>query len=208
MKSESFIRIKPPSQKSRSKSKSISIKPPDDDLPPLNHSDSPEQDLALPYVPTRLNRRYGSTQKSFASTKDWTEEITGTSTIKTLTQYFIRIKKELNDKRNSESENSIDINYRLKKKRDCASIIRSMRDNAQRLIGLPAYSNSSNMNDLVFKLQNCIIEVNNSILNINMEIQLNRPLIYEDTDVVTEELAKIKSGGKLKRRITVKRNVI
>ena len=87
-------RIRPPPSKSKSKTlKTIredaedrqdaeNIMPPvpPSDLPPLKQSDSPEQDLALPYEPTKSlrmkDRKYESrlsTKKSFRNTKEWAD---------------------------------------------------------------------------------------------------------------------------------------
>jgi len=226
MQSKTISKIKPPSRsRSRSKRpKTIEFSPPpsDSDLPippsdaskllPLKLSDSPEQNLALPYQPTKTLRMKErnfdsliSTKKSFRNTKEWTDEIKGISTLSSLAKLFLRQKKELNDKRKNENINEIDTDYRSKRKRDLNATIRSCKETVNNLISLPTYFSSSNIHSLIFKLQNFIIELNNNILNINNEIQLNRPILYDDVDLSAEELASSKSGGKLKRRLTMKK---
>jgi hypothetical protein len=146
-----------------------------------------------------------STKKSFRNTKEWTDEIKGMSTLSSLAKLFLRQKKELNDKRKNENINEIDTDYRSKRKRDLNATIRSCKETVNNLILLPTYFSSSNIHSLIFKLQNFIIELNNNIVNINNEIQLNRPILYDDVDLSAEELASSKSGGKLKRRRTMKK---
>jgi hypothetical protein len=227
-------RIRPPSR-SRSRSKKpqtieeeedIDFSPPPSDadqplpppppdapeLPPLKRSDSPEQNLDLPYQPTKALRMKErnfdslvSTKKSFRNTKEWTDEIKGVSTVSSLAKLFLRQKKELNDKRRGENINEIDTDYRLKRKRDLNATIRSCKETVNNLISLPTYFSSSDIHSLIFKLQNFIIELNNNILNINNEIQLNRPILYDDADLSAEEVASSKSGGKRKRRRTMKK---
>jgi hypothetical protein len=221
-------RIRPPPLKSKSKTlKTISeeaedrqdaqdIMPPvpPSDLPPLKQSDSPEQDLALPYEPTKSlrmkDRKYESrlsTKKNFRNTKEWADEIKGVSTISSFAKLFVRQKKELNDKRKDENINEIDSDLRLKRKREFNGAIRACKETVNNLISLPSYFSSPDVHNFIFKLQNFIIELNNNILNINNEIQLNRPLIYDDVDPAAEELASSKSGGKRRRKKTLKKHI-
>ena len=182
------------------------------ELPPLKKTDSPEQNLDLPYQPTKALRMKErsfdsliSTKKSFRNTKEWTDEIKGVSSVSSLVKLFLRQKKELNDKRKGENINKIDTDYRLTRKKVLNATIRSCKEIVNNLISLPTYFSSSDIHSLIFKLQNFIIELNNNIININNEIQFNRPILYDDVDLSAEELASSKSGGKLKRRRTIKK---